>query len=373
MTTIVGSSTETDEFPLTPEEILQDYNLCCISREASLITRREVLTGKAKFGISGDGKEVPQVALARAMRKGDFRSGYYRDQTLMLALGLCTLEEYFAQLYADPEHDPFSGGRQMNAHFATPLIDAEGQWLDHRKTYNVSADISSTAGQMARALGLALASKKYRTNDQLQDTPFSQGGNELSVVTIGDASTSEGVFWETINAAAVEQVPLAVMVWDDGYGISVPKKYQTAKESISTVLAGFAEDEAGDGIRIYQLKGWQYPALVRQMAAGLEYCRTHHKPTVFHVDELTQPQGHSTSGSHERYKSAERLAWERQYDCIRQFRRWIIDNGIATQEEIDQIAQEAKQYAKACRDRAWKAVNAPVGEQLARLEALYAD
>lgn len=369
--TLVGASAKAAELSISPAEALADYQLCCISREASLIARREVLTGKAKFGISGDGKELPQVALARAMRHGDYRSGYYRDQTLMMALELCTLEAFFAQLYADPQNDPFSGGRQMNSHFATPMIDAEGEWLSLKDRYNVSSDISSTAGQMARGLGLALASKKYRSSETLKDTVFSNGGNEVSVVTIGDASTSEGVFWETINAAAVQQVPLAVCVWDDGYGISVPKKYQTAKESISTVLAGFASDEAGEGIRIQNAKGWDYAQLIQSFAKGLSHCRDTHQPILFHVEEVTQPQGHSTSGSHERYKSAERLAWEKEYDCIRQFGLWLQAQGWATEEELEAIQKQAKKEAKAARDKAWAAFNAPAQEMLQQLQEWY--
>jgi TPP-dependent pyruvate/acetoin dehydrogenase alpha subunit len=266
-----------------------------------------VLTGKAKFGIIGDGKEVPQVAMARAFRKGDWRSGYYRDQTLLFALGLQTVEQFFAQLYADPKRDPYSGGRQMNSHYATPNVQADGSWVATADQYNSSSDISSTGGQMARGLGLAFASSKYRASEALQENIFSQNGEEVCFVTIGDASTSEGVFWETINAATVLQVPLAVSVWDDGYGISVPKKYQTAKESISAALSGFKSSAAGEGLDIYVVKGWDYPALCETYELGIARVRTTHTPALFHVEELTQPQGHSTSGSHERYKTKERL------------------------------------------------------------------
>ena len=307
---------------LSREDILHDFSICCISREASLLARREVLTGKAKFGVSGDGKEVPQVAMARAFRKGDFRSGYYRDQTFMFALNLLSVEDYFAQLYADPLNDPFSGGRQMNCHFATPLIDKNGDWLQHTDRYNASADIAPTGGQMARALGIALASKKYRSQNAVAEQGFSKQGNEVSFCTIGDASTSEGVFWETLNAAAVQQVPLAVFVWDDGYGISVPKAYQTAKSSISEAISGLAADEQNPGFAIYRCQGWNYAEQVRLFQTGIEKVRKQHQPALFHVEELTQPQGHSTSGSHERYKSPERLAWEKEYDCNKKFKEF---------------------------------------------------
>lgn len=356
--------------PLSSLDILEDFRICCLSREASLLARREVLTGKAKFGVSGDGKEVPQVALARAFRKGDFRSGYYRDQTFMLALELMSLDSYFAQLYADAHHDKLSGGRQMNCHFSTPLIDPTGEWLNHRDNHNVSADIAPTAGQMARGLGLALASKQYRENTALGNTPFSDAGNEVSVVTIGDASTSEGVFWETINAAVVQQVPLAVFVWDDGFGISVPKKFQTAKESISDALAGF-EGPIGEGLAIHRLDGSNYPQLVTEIRNGIEKVRKHHQPAIFHVEGLTQPQGHSTSGSHERYKTPERLQWERENDCLLQMEQWLLHEGIATQEQITEIRQKAKAEAIAARNRAWKAYTTPGRALAAELEQFY--
>lgn len=356
---------------LTKEEIIKDFRICCISREASLMSRKEVLTGKAKFGISGEGKEVPLVAMAKAFRKGDFRSGYYRDQTFLLALDLMTLEDFFAQLYADTENDRLSGGRQMSGHFSTPLLDEQGQWLDHLAQYNISADISSTAGQMSRALGLALASAKYKANEHLQDTTFSKKGQEVSFVTIGDASTSEGVFWESLNAAAVQQVPLATFVWDDGYGISVPKKYQTTKASISEALMGFDSELDGEGMNIYQSKGWDYIDLVETFRKGIEKVRFTHKPALFHVDELTQPQGHSTSGSHERYKSKERLQWEKEHDCILMMKNWMVQEGIATEEDLTAIQKEAKVFAKAARDRAWKNFNAPSQALLQELNAFY--
>lgn len=370
--TLSSEETVIPDLPLDNETIIKDFEICCISREASLLARKEVLTGKAKFGIIGDGKEVPQVAMAKAFRKGDFRAGYYRDQTLHFALGLSTVEDFFAQLYADAENDPFSGGRQMNSHFATPLIDENGKWLNHRKHYNISADVSSTAGQMARSLGLALASKKYRDLDELSaDNRFSDQGKEVCFCTIGDASTSEGIFWETINAAAVMQAPLAVSVWDDGYGISVPIEYQTAKGSISEVLRGFEDDRDGEGIKIYTVKGWNYPELVRTYLEAIEDMRRTHKPALIHVQELTQPQGHSTSGSHERYKSKERLAWEKKHDCLLRMEQWMIDEGIATEAETQDIRKNAKKYVKECRDRAWKAYTKPTKERIKRLQAIY--
>ena len=340
------------------EAVKHDYWICCLSREASLIARKEVLTGKAKFGIIGDGKEVPQVAMARAFQKGDFRSGYYRDQTFMMALGECTLEAFFAQLYADTENDPFSGGRQMNNHYATPLIDSDGNWLNHTETYNISSDISSTGGQMARAMGLAFASKKYKDLN-FEDNSFSKGGNEVSFVTIGDASTSEGIFWETINAASVTKVPLVVCVWDDGYGISVPIDFQTTKKSISKALGGFQLDEDGDGMYIYTVKAWDYPALIETFEKATRRSRKNHIPALIHVQEVTQPQGHSTSGSHERYKSKERLEFEKDFDCIQRMRKWMVESGIASETELDQLEEKAKNEVKEVRKKAWDAYCAP--------------
>lgn len=337
-------------------EVLKDLWICILSREISLVGRKEVLGGKAKFGILGDGKELPQVAMARAFEKGDFRSGYYRDQTFMFALDLCSVQSYFAQLYADPIHDPFSGGRQMNAHFATALIDQNGDWFNHTDRYNVSSDISPTSGQMARALGLALASKQYRNCSDLKSVSsnFSNHGNEVSFVTIGDASTSEGVFWETMNAAAVQQVPLAVFVWDDGYGISVPIELQTVKQNISKALSGFEKEEGNNGIRIFTLKAWDYPNLVNQIQEGINESRKKHIPILFHIQEVTQPQGHSTSGSHERYKSKERLEWELTQDCIEVFKQWIIDNHICNHELIEELSSICKSYVKEEKNNAWK-------------------
>lgn len=354
------------------QEVIRDFRICCISREASLLGRKEVLTGKAKFGILGDGKEVPQVAMAKAFRKGDWRSGYYRDQTLMFALGLSTVEDFFAQLYADSDRDPFSGGRQMNSHYATPNVDEEGNWTNHLEQYNISSDISSTAGQMARAVGLALASKKYREFPELStDSRFSEKGNEVCHCTIGDASTSEGAFWEAVNAVGVLQVPLAISVWDDGYGISVPIKYQTTKQSISEALSGMQFDKTGSGLEIYTARAWDYEGLCRLYREGIEKVRNTHTPALFHIQEVTQPQGHSTSGSHERYKSKERLQWERDFDCIRKMEEWMIREGLATAEQTEQIRKEAKKYVKECRDRAWNAYNQPIAASRKELEAIY--
>jgi pyruvate/2-oxoglutarate/acetoin dehydrogenase E1 component/TPP-dependent pyruvate/acetoin dehydrogenase alpha subunit len=332
-------------------QVLEDYRICCISREASVIARKEVLTGRANFGIIGDGKELAQVAMAKAWRKGDFRSGYYRDQTLMFALGLSTLDEFFAQLYGDPQHDKFSGGRQMNCHFATPFVDENGQWTSHKDQFNISSDIAPTAGQMARGLGMALASKKYRELPHIAGS-FSNGGDEISFVTIGDASTSEGAFWETINAAGVMQVPLAVSVWDDGYGISVPKKYQTTKESISEVLSGFAGE---GGIDIYTCKAWDYPALCDMYVTAIEKMRRTHRPALFHIQEVTQQLGHSTSGDHRRYKSPERLKFEEEFDCNTRMADWIMANGIADENILEDIRKNSKKTAT---DAALRAYNA---------------
>ncbi|GAA5220923.1 alpha-ketoacid dehydrogenase subunit alpha/beta [Membranihabitans marinus] len=335
------------------KEVLKDFWICCVSREASLLVRREVLSGKAKFGISGDGKEVAQVAMARAFRKGDFRSGYYRDQTFMFALGVATLEEYFAQVFGDCEQDPFSSGRQMASHFGSAFIDSEGNWEDLPNKYNISSDISCTAGQVNRGLGLALASKKFRDVKELADHPLNDGGNAVSFLTIGDGSTSEGAFWEMVNAAAVMKVPLAINVWDDGYAISVPLKYQTVKESISKALEGFLLDENNDGIRIYTAKAWDYPGLVDLYQRAISKVRFEYIPALIHVQGMTQPLGHSTSGSHERYKSAERLQWEKDHDCIEQFAKWIVSNDLASKEELDEMRKKAAVYAKNAKNAAW--------------------
>lgn len=354
-------------------EVLHDFRIAVTSREASLLGRREVLTGKAKFGIFGDGKEVAQLAMAKFFRAGDFRSGYYRDQTFMFASGLASVEQFFAQLYADPDlrNDPFSAGRQMNAHFATRMVDDNGNWLDLANRKNISSDIAPTAGQMPRALGLAFASKCFRNTHQLHRfDQLSHNGNEICFCTIGDASTSEGHFWETINAAGVLQVPLAVFVWDDGYGISVPKEYQTTKGSISTALKGMQKAEGTNGLDIYRLKAWDYAGMCEVLEQALQRVRDTHVPAVFHVEEVTQPQGHSTSGSHERYKSPERLEWEREWDCIRKYQEWIVSNQIATEEELTQIWNEAKEHVKESRKLAWEKYQAPIKQQLDHAAAL---
>ncbi len=353
-------------------EVIRDFWICCVSREASLAGRKEVLTGKAKFGITGDGKEVAQVALARAMKKGDWRSGYYRDQTLMLALGITTVQQYFAQLYADAENDPFSGGRQMNNHYATKIVNGDGSWVNQMDKFNVSADVSCTGGQMARGLGHALASKMYRNADHVEfSEQFSRAGDEVCVCTIGDASTSEGVFWETVNAAAVQKVPLAISIWDDGYGISVPINLQTTKGNISKLLEGFLLDENGDGLRIYTSVGWDYPELVALYERGIKLVRKTHVPAIFHIREMTQPQGHSTSGSHERYKGQERLQWEREHDCILKMEQWMIASGICTSEDALALRTKAREYVKNCRNEAKKQFYDPVKEQIQNLSQIY--
>lgn len=326
-------------------EVINDYKVAYQSRQASLIGRKEVLTGKAKFGIFGDGKEVAQIAMAKVFQNGDFRSGYYRDQTFMFAKGMSNISEFFAQLYAHPDEkaEPCSAGRSMNGHFGTRLLDENGEWLPQTDRPNSSADISPTGGQMARLLGLALASKLYRNNPELGHLKqFSNQGNEVAFGTIGNASTSEGCFWETINAGGVLQVPMAVSIWDDQYGISVPAAYQTTKENISAILAGFQRDEQHKGYEIFVVNGWDYPALVQTYQEAISLCRTEHVPVIIHVRELTQPQGHSTSGSHERYKSKERLEWEQEYDCIRQMRLWMEENQIANAQELDVLEKDWK-------------------------------
>jgi len=350
------------------EEVLKDYRVVCESRETSLLSRKEVLTGKAKFGIFGGGKEVAQVAMAKFFQPGDFRAGYYRDQTFMFATGMATIEQFFAQLYADPDlkNDPFSAGRQMNAHFATRFVDEDGNWLDlaHRK--NVSADIAPTSGQMPRALGLAFASKVFRQVDVLHDMHnLSDNGNEVCFCTIGDAATSEGHFWEAMNAAGVLQIPLAVFVWDDGYGISVPKKYQTTKGSISKALSGLQKKDDTNGINIYKLKGWDYAGMCEVLDEAIKNIRETHTPALFHVEELTQPQGHSTSGSHERYKSPARLEWEKEWDGKKQMRDWILANSLAEQDELNEIENNAKHLAKTSKQHAWHKYITPIKNQVA--------
>lgn len=349
------------------EALLSDYKLMCVSRETSILGRKEVLTGKAKFGIFGDGKEMAQVALAKVVRAGDWRSGYYRDQTFMMARGLLNVQQYFAALYAhaDVAADPTSGGRQMGGHFATRTLNEDGSWKNLMADFNSSADISPTGGQMPRLVGLAQASKVFRALPELAANmaTFTDGGNEIAVGTIGDASTSEGLFWEAMNAACVLEVPMLMSVWDDGYGISVPKKYQTVKESISTALSGFQHEEASNGLVIYRVKGWDYPNLVATYEDAAQRCREEHVPVLVHVEEVTQPQGHSTSGSHERYKTEERLTWAAEYDCIRQMAEFLLKEGAATQEELDAIRKEAKKEVRAQQKEAWASFRAAVDEE----------
>jgi len=340
------------------KEILADYRLAVESREASVLGRKEVFMGKAKFGIFGDGKELAQIAMAKVFRKGDFRSGYYRDQTFMFAIGELTVQQYFAQLYAhtDVEADPASAGRLMTGHYATRMLDENGNFKKLTDSKNSSSDISPTAGQMPRLLGLAYASKLFRHNPALKSfTDLSVNGNEVAFGTIGNASTSEGMFFEAMNAAGVLQVPMLMSVWDDGYGISVPAEYHTTKASISKALAGLQRNEHEKGIEILIVKGWDYPALLETYTRAEKIAREEHVPVLVHVIEMTQPQGHSTSGSHERYKSKERLAWEAAHDCIRKMREWIIEEVMVLPEEIDQVEKEAKQAARQAKDRAWKA------------------
>jgi pyruvate/2-oxoglutarate/acetoin dehydrogenase E1 component/TPP-dependent pyruvate/acetoin dehydrogenase alpha subunit len=351
------------------ETVLDDFLTTCISRETSLLGRKEVLGGKAKFGIFGDGKEVAQVAMAKFFQPGDFRSGYYRDQTFMFAAGLATAEQIFAQLYANPDVaiESFSAGRQMNCHFATKMVNEEGEWLELTTLKNISSDIAPTASQMPRALGLAFASRAFRNIEQLHAFKgLSQNGNEVCFATIGDASTSEGHFWETINAAGVLQVPLAVFVWDDGYGISVPKEYQTTKASVSEALSGMQKTEGTNGINIYKVKGWDYAGMCEVFEEGIRLARETHTPVLFHVEEITQPQGHSTSGSHERYKSPERLEWEREWDGIKKMKEWIVENGLAEEEELNEINTKAKQQVRESKAAAWEKFMIPVKNQVAR-------
>ena len=349
------------------DEVLKDYRIACESREASLLGRKEVLTGKAKFGIFGDGKEVAQIAVAKFFQPGDFLSGYYRDQTLAFASGQATMEEFFSQLYADPDtgNEPHSSGRQMNSHFATAMIDENGEWLDIANRKNIAAGMAPTAAQMPRSLGLALASKLFRHSDVLQDlTDLSNNGNEVCFCTIGDASTSEGHFWETLNAAGVLQVPLAIFVWDDGYGISVPREYQTVKGSISEAAKGMQIGDETNGVEIYKLKAWDYAGMCEVFETAIQKIRDSHIPALFHIEEVTQPQGHSTSGSHERYKSAERLEWEREWDANKKMREWILSNALASEDELDEIEVQSKKYVRQSRQTAWEKFSAPIKEQV---------
>ncbi len=367
----VGNTVQTDS--KYKAVILEDYRIVFQSRLASLLGRKEVLTGKAKFGIFGDGKELPQIAMAKAFKKGDFRSGYYRDQTFMMASGLLNVQEFFAQLYAhsDVKAEPSSAGRMMNGHYGTRTLDEKGEWKELKNLKNSSSDISPTASQMLRLLGLALASKYYRQNANLiGENKFSNNGNEVAWGTIGNASTSEGHFFESINAAGVMQVPMVVSVWDDAYGISVHAKYQTTKENISEILKGFQRDENGEGYQIFVVNGWDYGALCSVYEEAGNLAREKHIPCLIHVTELTQPQGHSTSGSHERYKSKERLNWETEHDCNKRFRAWILSNGIATDAELETLENEAKIQVNVARKNAWDAYLNPIKADLAELAEL---
>lgn len=355
------------------QEVLNDYRIAFESRQASLIGRKEVLTGKAKFGIFGDGKEIAQIAMARVFQPGDWRSGYYRDQTFMFAKGISSVHAFFAQLYAipDTEKEPASGGRSMNGHFATRLLDDQGNWLPQSDRFNSSADISPTAGQMPRLLGLAVASKLYRENADLHGfTQFSNKGNEIAFGTIGNASSSEGIFWEVMNAACVMQVPLLMSLWDDGYGISVPAKYQTAKENIAALMRGFQSNEEGQGLELLTARGWNYPELCKVYKEAADICREKHTPVLVHVTEVTQPQGHSTSGSHERYKSKERLEWETEFDGIAQMRQWIISQNIADETTLATLEAQASQAVKDAQKQAWNEYLQPIKTEVSELIAL---
>ena len=358
-------SKESISFEDFKTQVLEDYKIAVTSRECSLLGRREVLTGKAKFGIFGDGKEIPQLAMAKAFKNGDFRSGYYRDQTFMMAIGELSIEQFFAGLYADTniENEPMSAGRQMGGHFATHSLEADGTWKNLMQQKNSSADISPTAGQMPRLLGLAQASKIYRNVEGIDADKFSDNGNEIAWGTIGNASTSEGHFWETINAAGVLQVPMVMSVWDDEYGISVHARHQTTKENISEILKGFQRDEENKGYEIIVVNGWNYGALVEAYDKASKIARTTHSPVLIHVNELTQPQGHSTSGSHERYKDEDRLAWERAYDCNVKFKEWVIENNFATDAELDAIDQDIKKQVRDGKKAAWTAYSQPMKEK----------
>lgn len=370
-TVLSGEKLSFDHFR---NEVLKDYRLACESREASLLGRKEVLTGKAKFGIFGDGKEVAQVAAAKFFKPGDFLSGYYRDQTFAFATEVATVEEFFSQLYADPDpaNDPHSAGRQMNSHFASPFVNENGDWLDLVNRKNITSGMAPTAAQMPRSLGLALASKLFRHEKTFKDfTHLSNNGNEVCFCTIGDASTSEGHFWETINAAGVLQVPIAFFVWDDGYGISVPKKFQTTKASISEALKGMEKKDGTNGIDIYKVKAWDYAGMCEVFEGGIQRIRDTHTPALFHVEEVTQPQGHSTSGSHERYKSPERLAWEREWDGNKKMREWILENELASEEELNEIEVRAKEYVRNSKQAAWEKFCAPIKEHVNKSISLF--
>ena len=372
---MINELTSEISFASFKKEILKDYEIVCLSRAVSLLGRKEVLTGKAKFGIFGDGKELPQIAMAKAFQKGDFRSGYYRDQTFMMAIDCLTPQQIFAGLYAhtDPNHEPMSSGRQMGGHYNTDLIDENGSWLTQTDRYNSSSDVSCTASQMPRLVGLAMASKLYRSEKSFDNPKFSINGNEVAWGTIGNASTSEGLFFESLNAAGVHQIPMVISVWDDEYGISVDNSFQTVKESISEALSGFKRNKSKDGFEIFSVKGWDYPNLIHTFQKAGEIARTNHVPVLIHVTELTQPQGHSTSGSHERYKSDNRLKWEKENDCNLKFRSWIIDNNIATEAELEAIETASKQEAKKAKENAWEASLEPIRNEAKQLTNCLSD
>ena len=368
-TAITSEAVSFEEFK---NEILNDYKIGRISRECSLLGRKEVLTGKAKFGIFGDGKEVPQLAMAKAFLNGDFRSGYYRDQTFMMAIGALSIEQFFAGLYGHTniDFDPMSAGRQMGGHFATHSLDEKGNWNNLTQQKNSSSDISPTAGQMPRLLGLAQASKIYRYVSGIDQTLFSNKGNEVAWGTIGNASTSEGLFFETINAAGVLQVPMVMSVWDDEYGISVHARHQTTKENISEILKGFQRDADNKGFEILRVKGWDYPSLITTYQNASQIAREEHVPVLIHVQELTQPQGHSTSGSHERYKNADRLAWEAEFDCLAKMKTWIIENNIATTQELEALEEAARKEVLDGKKTAWIAFTSPMKSEQQELVAV---
>ncbi len=357
---------ENKRINLSREEILKDFHLAQLSRQVAVLGRKEVLSGKAKFGIFGDGKEVAQIAMARNFKNGDWRSGYYRDHTFVMAAGMFTAEQFFYQLYGltDEQLNPGSAGRNFNNHFASRSLKPDGSWNELSAMKNTAADLSPTAGQMPRLIGLAYASRLYRENKSLQQfTQFSDKGNEVAFGTIGDASTAEGMFFETINAAAVLQIPVALAVWDDGYGISVTKDKQIVKASISEALEGFRKNEKSNGIEIMYARGWNYPELIEVFQKGIERCRETHVPVLFHIDEMMQPFGHSTSGSHERYKSTERLEWERAHDPLLKMEEWILEEGLADEEQIEETKEQAVSEARKARDKAWKEYSAPIQEE----------
>ena len=359
---------------LTAEDILRDYRIAYRSRQASLMGRKEVMGGRAKFGIFGDGKEVAQLAMARAYRKGDWRSGYYRDQTLLFALGIHTIREFFAQLYAhaDLEYEPMTAGRAMNAHFATRSLNPDGSWKNLTEMYNISADVSPTASQMPRLVGLAYASRLYRELEELKPfTQFSRDGHEVAFGTIGNASCAEGLFWESLNALGVLKSPAIISIWDDEYGISVPNEYQITKGNLSELLKGFKrKPRSRDGYDLYTVKGWDYPALLDTYMKAAETARKEHVPSIIHVIELTQPQGHSTSGSHERYKSPERLQWEREHDCLVKMREWMLAEGIVGESELDEMEAEDREFVKGERDAAWQAYIEPIRQERQEVGAI---